>query len=235
MLQYIYKIELYIDSYGCEILKDVKCDDIIRHYSNPELIHKGGQRVVYKIDHPSYGKVALKIGNYTTPSNQDGWDIERIEREINILKKINSQYYPKNYDFIKYPDGRYVILEEFIDSVPLSKSMDRFYSPYDALQLTKKLITGLKIIWDKKIVHRDLKPDNILISKNNFPKIIDLGIARSLDSTTITHFLSAGPCTPNYAAPELLHYEKKRIDPRTDQYNVGIILLQLLSKGIHPF
>jgi serine/threonine-protein kinase len=219
----------------CSILQDVECGDIISQYQNPELIHKGGQRVVYRVDHPKYGKVALKIGCYRTPQNPEGWDIERIEREIGILQLIESIYFPKNFHFEKMPDGRYLILEEYIESAPLSQCMGRFQSPNDILMLIKHLATGLEIIWSKNIVHRDLKPDNILITSNGNPKIIDLGIARSLDRTPITKYLVPGPCTPFYAAPELLRYNRELIDKRTDQYNLGIILVQLLLKGTHPF
>lgn len=103
------------------------------------------------------------------------------------------------------------------------------------MNLTKNLIIGLKIIWDKKIVHRDLKPDNILITQGGFPKIIDLGIARVLDVDSITQTILGGPLSRFYAAPEQHKYNKKLIDWRTDQYNLGIVLVQLLLKGTHPF
>ncbi|WP_424026140.1 serine/threonine protein kinase [Methanoregula sp.] len=219
----------------CWLLRNVEYDDVISRYNNPILIYQGGQRIVFKVTDPEFGTVALKIGCYRTPQNPDGWDIERIEREIGILRQIESSYFPKNFKFEKISNDRYLILEEFIESVPLSHCMDKFQEPNNILILIKYLVTGLEIIWNKNIVHRDLKPDNILIPSNGIPKIIDLGIARSLDSTTITRHLAAGPCTPFYAAPELLRYDRKLIDKRTDQYNLGIILVQLLLKGTHPF
>lgn len=216
-------------------MNNVEVNDIIERYTNPVLIYTGGQRTVYKINHPQYGNVALKIGTYKTTTNQSGWDIERIEREIEILNKIDSPYYPKNYEFSKISNDRYIILEEFIESVPLSNSMNRFQTPFQILALIKDLTIGLKIIWGFNIVHRDLKPDNILISKEGTPIIIDLGIARKIDIDSITRTIFGGPCSRLYAAPELLKYDKKFIDERTDQFNLGIILMQLLLKGTHPF
>lgn len=227
-----YRLLIY---FGCLGLREVYYDDVISSYTNPILIHKGGQRVVFKAVDPKYGTVALKIGYYKTPNNPDGWDIERIEREIDILRSIDSEYYPKNFDFRKISDDRYVVTEEFIESTPLAGCMDRYYYPLHAMNLTKVIVTGLKVIWDKNIVHRDLKPDNILITPDGRPRIIDLGIARSLDSISITQSWMGGPCTKIYAAPELLVYNKKMIDTRTDQYSLGIILVQLLLKSIHPF
>lgn len=216
-------------------MRDIIYDDVIRQYCNPTLIKKGGQRVVFKIDHPKFGESVIKIGHYKTPTNQDGWDIERIQREIDFLRETNSPYYPKNYDFQKINSDRYIIIEEFVDSIPLSDCINNFSNPLDALQFIRHLIIGLNIIWGKKIVHRDLKPDNILTMKNNLPKIIDLGIARFLDCDSITKTFNCGPLSRDYAAPEQYQYNKKLIDWRTDQYNLGIILMQMLLNGIHPF
>lgn len=205
--------------------------DILSAYSNPILLDQGGQKVVYRVTHPTYGESALKIGQYSSPES-----LERIRREVTVLKDIDSEYYPKNYDFEVLPNDRFLILEEYIDSKPLSSHLQDYTDPKDALNLIEHLVIALRIIWEKRIVHRDLKPDNILILTSAPPKIIDLGIARLLDMDSITRTLAMrGPCTPIYAAPEQLTNRKTEITTRTDQFNLGIILLQLLLNGEHPF
>jgi serine/threonine-protein kinase len=200
-------------------------------YTNPVLLKEGGQKVVYRVTHPDYGEVALKIGQYSTQQS-----LERIKREVAVLKDIDSQYYPKNYDFQVVSADRFFIIEEYIDSKPLSAHIKDYDNPKEAIELIIHLITGLKIIWDKRVIHRDLKPDNILIIKNAPPKIIDLGIARLLDMDSITRTLAMrGPCTPIYAAPEQLSNRKTEITIRTDLFNLGLILFQLLLQGEHPF
>lgn len=217
------------------VLREVDCEDVLHQYPGFTLIYRGGQRVVYKVDHPEYGIAVLKIGHYRTADNPEEWDLKRIEREVGIYRSIDSPYYPKNHDFQLIDQGRYIIIEEFIDSLPLSRCMERFEKPITALGLMKTLVVGLQILWSKGIVHRDLKPDNILITSDGSPKIIDLGIARITDSTSLTGTFVGGPLSVDYAAPEQLRYDKKSIDFRTDQYNTGIILAQLLLKGTHPF
>lgn len=205
--------------------------DILSAYSNPILLKEGGQKVVYRVTHPTHGESALKIGQYSTPQS-----LERIRREVAVLKDIDSEYYPKNYDFEVLSNDRFLILEEYIDSKPLSSHLQDYADPKHALGLIEHLVKALKIIWEKRIVHRDLKPDNILILPSAPPKIIDLGIARLLDMDSITRTLAMrGPCTPIYAAPEQLTNRKTEITTRTDQFNLGIILLQLLMRGKHPF
>jgi len=67
-------------------------------------------------------------------------------------------------------------------------------------------------------------------------QIIDLGIARLLDATSLTNSMAfMGPCTPNFASPEQLSNIKRKIDHRSDQFSLGILLVQLVLGGKHPF
>ena len=205
--------------------------DILTQYSDVTPLKIGGQKAVYLITHPIYGVSVLKLGTYSTPQT-----LERIKREVAVLRDIDSCYFPKNYDFELLPNSRFLIVEEYVDCKVLSSCMQEYTNPLKALELLKELVYGLKILWDKQIVHRDLKPDNILIVSNGMPRIIDLGIARLLKEESLTRTLALrGPATPRYAAPEQLLNYKNNIDFRTDQFNLGIITLQLMSGGAHPF
>lgn len=206
---------------------------ILKDYtvSAPILLKKGGQKSAYRVVHPIYGVSVVKIGNYKSPTT-----LERARREVLVQREINSEYYPKNYEFEILSADTFVLVEEYIESMPLSQSMGTFNTVRQVLNLIKHISTGLKIIWDRRIVHRDIKPDNILITPSGLPKIIDLGIARLLDFPSLTHSLARlGPCTPIYAAPEQLTNRKTEIDQRTDQFSIGILMVQLAIGGHHPF
>lgn len=203
---------------------------IAKTFPSATPIRTGGQKEVFKYLHPLYGWVVLKIGNCGPPNG-----FERIEREVDILKDINSEYFPKQYQFYKPDESCFLIIEEWIEGSPLDSCMNRFYDPKDAVSLTIKLIEGMEILWNKNVIHRDLKPQNILIRPNTTPVIVDLGIARLLGESSITGTWELGPMTPVYAAPEQIQNRKADIGPRTDQFNLGIILAQLLLHGDHPF
>jgi len=205
--------------------------DILTTYQDAKLLKEGGQKSVFLFTHPIYGQAVLKIGIYTSPQT-----LERISREVRTLRGIDSPYYPKNHEFDVLDSKRFVIIEEYVKCMPLSDCINQYVEPRKAVLLLRELVNGLSILWSMNIVHRDLKPDNILITSNGSPKIIDLGIARLLDEESLTKtYALSGPATPPYAAPEQLLNRKAIIDIRTDQFNLGIILVQLLLGGFHPF
>ena len=206
-------------------------DEIFDICSDVELIFQGGQKKVYQACHPEYGTVALKTGKF---GNIRG--LERIRREVGFLKSIDSEYFPRNFEFvIDENEGRFLIVEEFIDSQKVSELGYYYNSEEKIVELLTHLVDGLKILWDEKIVHRDLKPDNILIAEDFRPKIIDLGIARFIDYESLTRTIELwGPCTPFYAAPEQLLNKKNMIGMRTDFFSLGIVLLEM-HLGYHPF
>jgi eukaryotic-like serine/threonine-protein kinase len=206
-------------------------ENYLKNYSDVTLIFEGGQKKVYRATHPEYGNVALKIGSYKSDSQ-----LERIKREVHFLISINSKFYPKNYKFeIDTSSKKFFIVEEFIVSNKITDLSSHYTNEESIVKLLVQLIDGLKILWDNNIVHRDLKPDNILITDDFTPKIIDLGIARFIDfeslTKTIAHF---GPCTPLYASPEQLFNQKDLINMRTDFFSLGIIMLEM-HLGFHPF
>lgn len=206
-------------------------DDIISDYSDIIELSRGGQKIVFKATDSIYGNLVVKIGKCNTLEG-----MQRIEQEVNILKTIKSDYFPQQFGFHKYSNFRFAMIEEYINGQTLSITMEKYFERKHAFSLIKELFNGLKILWKNNIVHRDIKPDNIIILQDGSIKIIDLGIARLLGEESITNtLLPNGPCTPNYSSPEQLLNNKSAINWRSDQFCLGILLFQLLLKGIHPF
>ena len=106
-----------------------------------------------------------------------------------------------------------------------------------ALEIVKKVLSGLMYLHDAGYVHRDIDPSNIMITADHQIKLIDFGVAHKMEGNSpgplLTHvgsFLGKG----EYAAPELVLGDVTHQNSTTDIYAVGILMFLLLT-GKLPF
>jgi serine/threonine-protein kinase len=98
------------------------------------------------------------------------------------------------------------------------------------VDLARQVASAMAHAHTRGVIHRDLKPGNILVVEGRV-KVMDFGIARIMDSATLTTtyaFLG----TPSYAAPEL--QLKTQVGPAADRYAFGIMLFEMIA-GDLPF
>lgn len=82
------------------------------------------------------------------------------------------------------------------------------------------------------VIHRDLKPENILVDDEGRTKVVDFGVARTVDAqSSLAVQTGAGQLlgTLGYMSPEQVSGDPARIDTRSDVYGLGVILFQLLT------
>lgn len=90
------------------------------------------------------------------------------------------------------------------------------------------ILLGLEHIHSRSIVYRDLKPENVTIDKNGYPKIIDLGLARSLAPGEMRKTLCG---TPEYVAPEIvLCGSGNGYSYAVDLWAFGVVLYEMVMK-----
>jgi serine/threonine protein kinase len=130
-------------------------------------------------------------------------------------------------------EGAHFITMEYVQGEDLRSSIRRFGQlPIGkSISIAKQICDGLSEAHRLGTVHRDLKSNNIMIDKEGNARIMDFGIARSIEAKSIT---GAGVMigTPEYMSPEQV--EGKEVDHRSDIYSLGIILYEMLT-GQLPF
>src|SRR6202007_3059097 len=138
-------------------------------------------------------------------------------------------------------DQNFFYAMEFVEGETLEKLIKRSgqLEVKLALEITSQRAAGLAAVHKQKLVHRDIKPSNIMVSLEEggavTAKIIDLGLAKSLDEPATQTAIStpggfAG--TPEFASPE--QFAGVPVDIRSDLYSLGVTLWEMLT-GSTPF
>ena len=182
-------------------------------YEIIEDIGRGGIGRVYKVhDRELDTPVVLKV--LLPEVAADPETISRFRNEIRLSREISHRNVCRMFD-LNIVDGRYYITMEHVDGESLKTviQMTKKLSTATAIGIAKQICEGLGAAHRRGVVHRDLKPGNVMIAKNGCAKILDFGLAQSIESKGIT---ATGVIigTPQYMSPEQV--QEKTVDERSD-------------------
>ena len=173
-------------------------------------------------------KGALKLLTTTRPEL-----IRKFEDEAKALVQLDSPHVVRVYGFDVSGPRPYLVMEFIDGGRTLHDALKAGLSVGDALGLLQQVVRGLTAAHARGIVHRDIKPDNIMLQRlatgEDFVRLVDFGLAKSLESGEHTSIVAG---TPAYMAPE--QFRKETIGPWTDWYAVGALVFLVLN-GFRPF
>ena len=199
-------------------------------YVFEEVLGRGGMGIVVQAnDKLLHRTVAIKMLNEEFLENVEAQQIFLEEaRSIATLRHPNLVAI---YD-VTMIDGRAMIVFEHIDGQDLDTLFENegCLSEASVVGIAVQLTRALKYLHDKGILHRDIKPANVLVQPDGVLKIIDFGLARSLEEIAIKGTKVRG--TPAYMAPEQI--DGSQLLAATDIYQLGVSLFELLA-GQLPF
>ncbi|MCC6820054.1 MAG: serine/threonine protein kinase [Verrucomicrobia subdivision 3 bacterium] len=121
------------------------------------------------------------------------------------------------------------IVMEFVEGYPL----DRFAAQLNfeqKAQLLREVARGLSVAHGRGLIHRDLKPDNVIVGPDMRPRILDFGLALSLEEASRQGRGFEG--TPLYASPE--QAKGDALSPASDVFSFGSLMFKVLT-GKAPF
>ncbi|MFZ0336339.1 MAG: protein kinase [Candidatus Acidiferrales bacterium] len=185
----------------------------------------GNMGNVYKARDRETGEtVALKLIKPEIASDQAM--TERFKNELLFARKITHKNVCRVYEFNRVGGIAYTSME-FVEGESLRSVLSRFggLPVRKGVDLALQICSGLKEAHAQGIVHRDLKPENVMIDTHGNVKIMDFGIARSMEAGTRLTGAMIG--TPAYMAPEQV--SGKPVDFRTDIYALGLVLYEMFT------
>ena len=200
----------------------------IGRYRLVARLGEGGMGVVYLGMSEQHGQVAIKVPRRAFAGNQDFR--ARFRREVLALGRVQGVCTVRVIES-DTESARPFLVTEYASGPSLSEHVEAS-GPLDAGRL-RGLATGLAealaAIHRADVVHRDLKPSNVLLTATG-PKVIDFGIAQTLDLSRLTR-TGGAVGTPSYMAPEQFTGSS---GPATDIYAWGLTVV-FAASGQPPF
>ena len=212
---------------------------IINGFEVIDALGSGAFGHTYKVakDSEIYAMKILKPEAMSSDIQSEGY--RRFQREIRSLQKVKSEYVVKYYESGVWVDKsieHYFIIMEFVEGMDFDKFLSRHRKTFikdESLMksILSQILQGLYEIHNLNIIHRDLKPANIYITDENKIKLLDFGLVKMLDYSTVT---TKGKIvgTPLFMSPEMI--EGKVLDYRSDLYSFGVVLYYIFTRE-HPF
>ncbi len=196
-------------------------------YAVGELLGEGGVARVFRArDRVLERPVALKF--LTVEGAVAPERLERFQKEARVAAGLNHSHIVTVYDVGMIGEQPFICME-YIDGMSLGHMLDQArtrgasISMGLVLQIARDVLDALVALHDKSLVHRDLKPSNVMVTREGVVKLMDFGVASSIEPLKLTR--TAG--TPAYMAPE--QYVGHGIDHRTDLFALGIILYEMVT------
>jgi len=206
--------------------KDLQKNQIIAdRFRIDEEIGKGGMGYIFKVWDISLGRtVALKMLIHSKGN------LEELKAELITARDLTHPYIIKVFDIGQWHDVSYFTME-LVEGLTLKKFIEKGADKdfQKKLSLYIRICEGIRAAHNQGVIHRDLKPQNIIVTLDGTPKILDFGIARKYDAKDSKQGVSG---SPKYMAPEQILNED--MDPRTDIYALGIIMFYLFT-GKEPY
>lgn len=200
-------------------------------YEILEKIGEGGMSEVYKAKcHKLNRFVAVKVLKKQFADNEE--ISQKFKKEATAIANLSDANIVNILDVGTQDTIDYIVME-YINGKTL-KDLIKFngkLSYTTAINIALQIAKALDCAHRNNIIHRDIKPQNILVTESGEIKVTDFGIAKSVDSQTITNTTSVIG-SAHYLSPE--QARGTYIDFRTDIYSLGVVLYEMVT-GVLPF
>ena len=212
----------------------------LAHYEVTSPLGAGGMGEVYRArDKHLDREVALKF--LPAALVEDPEHLARFEREAKLLASLTHPNIAVVHGLHEVDNTRFLAME-LVPGEDLSATIARApLPPAEAVGIAVQVAEALAAAHDQQVIHRDLKPANIMLTPEGKAKVLDFGLAKSMNPATPTSDLTHSPTmtaaatmagmilgTAHYMSPE--QARGRPVDRRSDLWSFGCVLYEMLTQ-----
>jgi len=238
---------------GCDIApRDLPSGHVLRGYRLLHTLGAGGFGVTYLAEEALLQRrVVIKehfpdalcfreSGTLNVRLHEPGlrdtfrWALHNFLREVRLLASIHHPRIARVYSYFEAHGTAYYVTE-YIDGPSFAEVVQRVISRGELLPqralfgLLVRVLDALDYLHDRSLLHCDLKPDNILLTRQGMPVLIDFGAAQEKQETSSARVVESVGFSPSEQ-----HSGGEQMGPWTDLYALGATLYYALTGECLP-
>lgn len=231
-------------SAGLNVLLNTSKDSLLGKslgaYKIISPLGQGGMGDVYLAEDTRLNrKVALKFLSMEFVG--DNWAKRQLLKEAQSVAMLDHANICQVYGIEDHEERSFIVMQYVKGTTLAELIQQRSLTVQEVLSLAKQIVSALSEAHAHGIIHRDIKPRNIMVTANQQVKMLDFGLAKTVQrmigrdvDDSLSNMSEAGlrAGTVPYMSPEQLREE--RLDYRSDVFSVGIVLYEMLC-GKNPF
>ena len=211
--------------------------EVLDGFEVVEILHESRASLLYKVKNIVTNQLfVLKTLQPLLANDLDSCNA--LLNEEWLSKRVVSQYVPQILPLSTEKRSKLYYVMSWHEGATLQQRVDsgHHFTAAGTAKIGIELMRGLGALHRLSIIHRDIKPANIHQASDQRLRILDLGVAYSMNVGKIESMQNPG--TPSFMAPEL--FEGAEANEQSDIYAAGVTLYYLLTRKyphgeIEPF
>lgn len=211
--------------------------EVLDDFEVVEILHESRASLLYKVKNINTNQLfVLKTLQPLLANDLDSCNA--LLNEEWLAKRVVSQYVPQILPLSTEKRSKLYYVMSWHEGATLQQRLDsgHHFTVAGTAKIGIELMRGLGALHRLSIIHRDIKPANVHIASDQRLRILDLGVAYSMNVGKMESMQNPG--TPSYMEPEL--FEGAEANEQSDIYAAGVTLYHLLSRKyphgeIEPF
>jgi serine/threonine-protein kinase len=193
-------------------------------YTILDRLNQGGMADIYLAQNSTGQKVVLRI---LLPEHRFHWRSRRRFRwGCEVLGQLHHPNIVQFFGYNTFAGRRYAVLE-YVDGGNLKEHILRANPALRTHQvkLLAGMAAGLAHIHERGFLHLDFKPENVVLTRQYDPKLVDLDLSVRRPPYPKRHAILSG--TLAYLAPEQI--ARQPVDERADIFAFGLTAYEMLA------